>query len=253
MFSKGFVESKKIRSEILEADILESGNISEINKGIFRINQLTGNNLEPTALNIYLRVENETVEFTRMIGVESPAKFEIVDNKVIYKGTFKEVDYTVVFTIVENVFYFDVKVNNPNASNKVTVFYGMDVAVGNKFAVKNNESYVCQYVDHQAFLTENGYVIASRQNQGEHTYLEQGSIGKNVAYCTDGYQFFGTSYKLTNTPKALVEGKLPSQVYQYEFGYIGLQSETYGEGENYIWIIAERWNCAVSDRWTDNI
>lgn len=234
MFSKGFVECKKIRSQILEADILESGNISEINKGIFRLNQLTGNNLEPTALNIYLRVENESVEFTRMIGVGSPSKFEIVDNKVVYKGTFKEINYSVVFTIVENAFYFDVKVNNTNPSNKVTVFYGMDVAVGNKYAVKNNESYVCQYVDHQAFLGENGYVIASRQNQGEHTYLEQGSIGKNVAYCTDGYQFFGTSYKLTNTPKALVEGKLPSQVYQYEFGYVGLQSETFGVGENHI-------------------
>ena len=98
MFSKGFVECKKIRSEILEADILESGNISEINKGIFRLNQLTGNNLEPTALNIYLRVENESVEFTRMIGVGSPSKFEVVDNKVVYKGTFKEVKYSVVVT-----------------------------------------------------------------------------------------------------------------------------------------------------------
>lgn len=235
MFSKRLVENIKINSPILEASVLESGNISEINQGIFRINQLTGNNLEPTAMNIFLRLENETVEFTRMIGVGSNSKYTVVDNKVVYKGTFKDVKYSVVFTIVENCFFFDVKVKNENPNNKITIFYGMDLAASNKFAVSNNEAYVCQYVDHQAFETENGYVVCSRQNQGEHTYVEQGSIGKNVGFCTDGYQFFGTSYKSTNMPKALVEGKLPNQVYQYEFGYIGLQSETFtGVGKHGI-------------------
>ena len=226
MFSKKNVDFFKISSNVLEANILESGNISEINQGIFRINQLTGNNLEPTALNVFLRVENkEEVKYSRMIGVGSPAKFEIIDNKVIYKGIFSDVDYKVVFTIVENCFYFDVNINSKNENNKVSIFYGMDVAVANKFAVSNNEAYVCQYVDHQAFETENGYVVCSRQNQGEHTYLEQGSIGKNIAYCTDGYQFFTTAYKLNNEAVAVLKGTLPSQVYQYEFGYIGLQSE----------------------------
>ena len=51
------------KSNVLEASILESGNISEINQGIFRINKLTGNNLEPTALNVFLRVENEKIEY----------------------------------------------------------------------------------------------------------------------------------------------------------------------------------------------
>lgn len=235
MFNKRLVDCTKITSPLLETTILESGNIGEINQGIFRINQLSGNNLEPTAFNIYLRVENENVDFTRMIGVGSPSTYEIVDNKVIYKGSFKDVKYSVVFTLAENCFFFDVKINNENPNNKVTLFYGMDLAVANKYAVANNEAYVCQYVDHQAFTTENGYVIASRQNQGEHTYLEQGSIGKNIAYCTDGYQFFGTSYKSSNVPAAVLAGKLPSQVYQYEFGYIGLQSEELvGIGKNHI-------------------
>ena len=228
-------DSFKLKTNILEANILDSGNISEINSDIIRINQLTGNNLEPTALNVFLRVENKEVSFTRMIGVGSPSKFEVIDNKVIYKGEFSEVSYCVVFTLVKNAFFFDVKVINKNKENKVKVFYGMDTAVADKFAVRNNEAYVCQYVDHQAFDTTNGYVICSRQNQGKHLYLEQGSIGKNVGYCTDGYQFFGTSYKLTNTPRALVNGKLANEVYQYEFGYIGLESEEINkEGEYHI-------------------
>ena len=161
MFTKRTVNTNKINSSVLEATILESGNIGEINQGIFRINQLSGNNLEPTALNVFIKVENEKVEFTRMIGVGSPSTYEIIDNKVLYKGEFKEVKYCVLFSLVDNCFFFDVRVNNQNPNNKVTLFYGMDLAVSNKFAVSNNEAYVCQYVDHQAFETENGYVICS--------------------------------------------------------------------------------------------
>ena len=233
MFSTLYAKSEKVYSDVLVADILESGNIAEISRGEYRVNILTGNNLEPTAMNLYLRVEGETAEFTRLIGVGSPSKFTIKDNKAIYRGTFKGVDYQVIFTIVKNVFYFDVKVNN-KTSNKVTIFYGMDSIINSVNAIKNNEAYVCQYIDHQAFLGENGYVVASRQNQGRHVYLEQGSIGKNVAFSTDGFQFFGLPYKTTNTPKAMVEGKLASEVSQYEFAYIAFQSEALGEGEHSI-------------------
>ena len=64
MFTKRTVNTNKINSSVLEATILESGNIGEINQGIFRINQLSGNNLEPTALNVFLKVENEKVELS---------------------------------------------------------------------------------------------------------------------------------------------------------------------------------------------
>ena len=41
----------------------------------------------------------------------------------------------------------------------------------------------------------------------------------------DGFDFFGTAYKLYNVPTAIVETGLPSKIYQYEFAYAGLQSE----------------------------
>src|SRR5699024_4110394 len=43
-------------------------------------------------------------------------------------------------------------------------------------------------------------------------------------FSTDGFQFFGLDYKETNQP-AIYTQDLPSEVYQYEFAYTGLQSE----------------------------
>ena len=209
----------------LEASILESGNICEINKGIIRINQLTGNNLEPTASNIYLRVvENDVVSFTRLIGVGSESKYLIKENKVFYVGEYKGVKYEVCFVVVNDTFFYNVKLDVP-ASVKAQVFYGMDVAIKDLYAVRNNEAYVCQYINHSVSQDENGYTIMSRQNSGKPHFLEQGSLTKNIGYTTDGYQFFGKDYKLTNEPKAVVDGVMPNEVYQYEFAYAGLQSE----------------------------
>jgi hypothetical protein len=94
------INKKILTTGGLEVSVLESGNICEINKGIIRINQLTGNNLEPTASNIYLRVvENGEVSFTRLIGVGSSSEYLISENKVLYRGQYKGVKYLVTFVV----------------------------------------------------------------------------------------------------------------------------------------------------------
>ncbi len=55
--------------------------------------------------------------------------------------------------------------------------------------------------------------------------MQQGSLTKAVGYSTDGFQFYGLSYKETNVPKALLQPSLANEIYQYEFAYAALQSE----------------------------
>ena len=99
----------------VEAILLESGNIYEINKGIIRLNQLTGNNLEPTAANIYLRVvENNEVSYTRLIGVGSPSKFAVKNNNAFYCGSYHGVEYEVCFSVTEDTYFFTVNVDVPS-------------------------------------------------------------------------------------------------------------------------------------------
>src|SRR5690606_1277511 len=109
------------------------------------------------------------------------------------------------------------------------VVYGQDLAIASIGAVRNNEAYVSQYIDHAIFNDDKrGYIVCSRQNQRQpagFSYLQQGSLGRIVGYSTDGFQFFGKSYKETNQPEALFQDKLANQIYQYEFAYIALQTE----------------------------
>ncbi len=211
----------------LNFNLLESGDISTIEYGNTQINLLQGNSIEGSCSNLYLRIfDQNEIYYTKMIGIDSPSKFYIENNQAFYKGTFKSVTYEVVLSLIDNIWFWDVLLTNINNNNQfVDVIYGQDIAIADIYAVRNNEAYVCQYIDHKVFQTENGYTVCTRQNQGTPHYLQQGSLTKNVAYSTDGFQFFGLEYKFTNIPKVLKMQSLENRNYQYEFAFTALQSE----------------------------
>ena len=225
MFPKKEIKNYLVGNDFLNAKVLESGNIQEIRSGIVRINTYVANNLEPSIMNLYLKVDGK---YSRMIGIGSPAKVLFKNDKLgnycIYKGSFEGIQYHIVFSIIESVLLFDVIIEEAKGK-KVEVYYGLDVSINNIYAISNNEAYTSQYVDHKAYFEKDGYVICSRQNQGDSYYLESGSIGKNVSYSVDGFQFFGLSYKMDNEIAILKEEHLNNEIYQYEFGYHALQSE----------------------------
>ncbi len=208
-------------------NILESGDVATIQKKDVQINLLRGNNLEGSCSNLFLRIlENNEIFYTKMIGVDSPGKYYIENNQVFYKGVFKNVSYKVTLSVLDNIWFWDVELNNIGVEDvKVDVIYGQDVAIANGGSVRNNEAYVCQYLDHKVFNHELGYTVCTRQNQGKPHFLQIGSLTKNIAYSTDGFQFFGLDYKVTNEPVSLKKDTLANSNYQYEFAYIALQSE----------------------------
>lgn len=211
----------------VQFNVLESGDISTIEKNSILINLLQGNNLEGSCSNIYLRIFSEDeIYYTKLIGINSPSKFYVKDNQVYYKGVFRNIEYLVVLTVIENMWFWNIELQNlTNEKTKVDIIYGQDVAIAHKNSVRNNEAYVCQYLDHKVFKNNSGYTVCTRQNQGIPHYLQQGSISKNIAYSTDGFQFFGLDYKVTNIPNALLSESLDNRNYQYEFAYTALQSE----------------------------
>src|SRR5690554_5045887 len=207
--------------------ILESGDVSTIKKDSVQINLLKGNNLEGAVSNIYLRIfSDKDIYYTKLIGIDSPSKFFVSDNQVYYKGVFRNIEYSVILSVVEDMWFWNIEFQNiSNDKIIVDVLYGQDVAIANENNVKNNEAYVCQYLDHKVLENKTGYTICTRQNLGVPHYLQQGSLTKNISYSTDGFQFFGLEYKNTNIPKALLSNSLENRNYQYEFAYTALQSE----------------------------
>ncbi|WP_415910844.1 GH36-type glycosyl hydrolase domain-containing protein [Oleiharenicola sp. Vm1] len=109
------------------------------------------------------------------------------------------------------------------------LFHAQDLGLADEGAVRNNEAYVSQYLDllpiSDAAL---GPVLLARQNQpaagGRRPWAAFACAEGAAAFCTDGYQFFGSDFRLTGEPAALREPALPSRRLQYECALAGLQS-----------------------------
>ncbi|GAB2567665.1 GH36-type glycosyl hydrolase domain-containing protein [Gracilibacillus alcaliphilus] len=220
-----------ITSDSLAVSVLSSGDIYHIKHQETLINQVLSNSLDGSLQNIYLRVfqADDTPVIAPLLGVQSNSTFLLGNNKAKWTGRFAGVDYEVIFHLHSSTWFWEVNLNGAN--QQADLIYGQDVGLASQGAVQSNESYVSQYIDYQVFEDkQQGYVVCARQNQsqdGQHPYLQQGALGKTTSYSTDGFQFFGLSYKTTNQPEALANKQLANCIYQYEFAYTALQSERF--------------------------
>jgi 1,2-beta-oligoglucan phosphorylase len=225
MILKNRILTQKISSDGVTFSFLESGDIHDITYQDNQINLVKGNIVDGTLMNLYLRVmSNNGMRYVKLIGTNSPSSFELFESHAVYYGKFLNIEYQVFLTIQKFEWNFDVllKADRPV---EVDLFYGQDVGIAAKSSVLSSEPYTVQYIDYKSNIGKNGYILSARQNQGRAQYLQLGSHTKNIAYSTDGFQFFKMSYKETGVPGALNDLSLPSEIYQYEFSYMALQSD----------------------------
>ncbi len=116
--------------------------------------------------------------------------------------------------------------NNSTASVTLDWMAGQDLGLSDACALKNNEAYVCQYLDHK--IAEHpvaGKVVLSRNNlHPGNPFAVNFCLQGAQSASTDGYQFFGTASKLSGQPAALGFQTLENRVRQYEFAFAALQS-----------------------------
>ncbi|MGG1575451.1 GH36-type glycosyl hydrolase domain-containing protein [Fictibacillus sp. NRS-1165] len=207
---------------------LNSGDLFEaVHQGIM-INQVQSNPIDGSLNNLYLRIHSEGgIQFYPLLGSRSGSKISHTDSQVVWEGAIAEIDYKVTFSPTDQgIWFWEVE----TAGNGVTIdiIYAQDIGLADQGAVRTNEAFVSQYVDHSVFEDEEkGYVVCSRQNQPNSVgfpYLQQGSLTKSTGFSTDGFQFFGLSYKDNDEPEILKKDELANLIYQYEFGFIALQS-----------------------------
>lgn len=204
-----------IKTDILNYYLLESGDIFQIKHHENGINMYKGNLFEGSISNIYLRISTKYgFKYTKLLGVDSPSRFAIKDNQAFYVGEFENITYKVIFTMKNNMWFYDVYLEGDY--EEALLYYGQDISLNYH---RSNEAYVCQYLDHKIFNDELGYHILTKQNQGDPYLLELGSLTKNNGYSTDGFQFFGVDFKFDYIPKGIKDGKLENRNYQYEFAY----------------------------------
>lgn len=117
--------------------------------------------------------------------------------------------------------------NNGSHTQMVDWMAGQDLGLAAAGALKNNEAYVCQYLDHKiAVHPVAGKTILSRNNlmAPHHPFAASFCLQGARSASTDGYQFFGLSSKMDGEPAAVHFQTLEDRVRQYEFAYATLQS-----------------------------
>ncbi|BFH61052.1 GH36-type glycosyl hydrolase domain-containing protein [Paenibacillus azoreducens] len=207
----------------------ESGDLFQAASGQTMINQLMTSPVEGSLNNIYLRIHRASgISFYPLLGIHSNSTVSAGGNRMVWEGSEESVNYRVTFALSkQGVWFWDVVTRGEGVM--IDVVYGQDIGNADIGAVRSNEAYLSQYIDHSVFEDKHyGYVVCSRQNQPQSSgfpYIQQGSLTRAAGYSTDGFQFFGLSYKETNLPSCLSQAKLANEIYQYEFAYTALQSE----------------------------
>jgi len=218
-----------IKNDSLALEVLKTGDIRKLTAGDIMVNQLIGTSLEPMANNLYLRIKGDGGKVLRYFPLMGrfADEFAVKGDKVIYHGCADDVAYTVYVSLADNAWFYDINLRNYGPAKTVDLVYTQDIGLASEGHVTNNEAYNSQYIDHVPFNTTDGYVLCSRQNQGQpggFPFLQQGSLGKCVAFSVDGFPFFGLEYKFDNRIGDLSR-ELNNRLYQFEFAYSALQSE----------------------------
>ncbi|WP_087019613.1 GH36-type glycosyl hydrolase domain-containing protein [Thaumasiovibrio subtropicus] len=206
-----------------------------------RANSVMVNLYEPSEFeyalsNVYLRTKSsEGIAFTPLISFNDNLRtFRNEAGQVGWVTETHAFRATVMISLAAdlNAVYYTTKVENLIDNDfSYDLVFGQDLALADEGGVKSNECYVSQYLDHQVFNTEEtGYVVCSRQNLPQSTGNPCTQVGtltdKVVGFSTDGYQFFGKDFRFDPTPAVLSQPNLANERFQFEMGYVALQTET---------------------------
>jgi cellobiose phosphorylase len=128
-----------------------------------------------------------------------------------------------------SAWFWHVELEN-TGSSAVTcdLIHTQDLALAHYGAIRLNEYYVSQYVDHTPLEhPKQGCAVASRQNQsmgGRCPWTLIGSLGRGVGYATDALQIHGLVTRAGGEPIAFTSG-LPGKRLQHEHSMVSIQDE----------------------------
>jgi 1,2-beta-oligoglucan phosphorylase len=217
----------------MQAEFNRNGSLSRFTSGAISVLLFPGNELEGGPANLYLRSPGRLAQWLPLLGPSSHTRFtaDVAGARLIGTGEWLGVSYRVVFRLAQaaTAWFWHVSLHNHGAQPvTLDLTYAQDLALAPYGAVRMNEFYVSQYLDHTP-LTEatHGTVIASRQNaaaDGHFPWSLIGSLRSAVSYATDALQFYGLNARAGLAPAGLL-ADLPGRRLQHEHAMIALQDK----------------------------
>jgi 1,2-beta-oligoglucan phosphorylase len=207
----------------LRAILNANGSLQRLDCGAIALALFVGNEIEGGPANLYLRRHAGRIEWIPLLGPASPTRFSLHPHgAVLGRGSWGDIGYLIEFTLAAGapVWFWRVQLENHGATEAtLDLTYAQDLALAPYGAVRLNEYYVSQYLDHTALShPKQGFMVASRQNlavEGRNPWSLIGSLGNGASFATDALQLCGLARRAGETPEGL-SADLPSRRLQHE-------------------------------------
>ena len=207
----------------LKAEIAASGAVRRLDCGPTTLTLFIGNEVECGPANLYLRRRAGNAEWTPLLGPASPTRFEQAAGSTLAgRGEWQGIEFVISLALAAEapVWFWHVRLRNASPRpQELDLTYAQDLALAPYGAVRMNEYYVSQYIDHTPLShPQRGTLIASRQNQaadGRNPWCLIGSLRQAVSFATDALDFHGLASRAGEPPVGIV-GELPGRRLQHE-------------------------------------
>lgn len=218
----------------LRVECHDNGALRSLAFGDIVVNLFAGTALEGGPANLVLRRHDAAtapIQSTRLLGPRSPTRWHIdaTAGELEGAGDWQGLRYRVALRLSAGApaWFWHVRVENAGADPvRFDLLFLQDLALAPYAAVRLNEYYVSQYIDHTPLAhAERGTVLASRQNQAvgtRHPWCVIGSLNRCVAYATDALQVHGLASRAGLPEPGLMHG-LPATRLQHEHAMAALQ------------------------------
>lgn len=215
----------------LSVEILSNGAIRRIDHGDIMLNLFPGSEMEGGPINLHLRAHGDGIRSHGLLGPGSGSVVTVCEDGFSACGEWNGLVYQVRFVMARShpAWFWHVEIRNTTHQEvSVDLIHTHDLGLAHYGAIRLNEYYVSQYIDHTPLQHGGaGWVVASRQNQsmgGRFPWTMIGSLGRAVSFATDALQFHGLSTRSGDEAAGLAGG-LEGARLQHEHSMACLQDE----------------------------
>jgi cellobiose phosphorylase len=211
----------------LSVDVNAHGSLRRFDCESISLGLFFGNELEAGPGNLFLRSLGNEGAWTPLLGPASPTRFHAPS--LSGTGEWAELAYSIALMLAagSRAWFWHVQIENRGSrTRQIDLTYAQDLALAPYGAVRLNEFYVSQYLDHLPLMhAGHGTVVATRQNQaadGRYPWSLIGSLRTGTSFATDALQFYGLSCRAGQKPIGL-DSDLPGRRLQHEHAMVVLR------------------------------
>jgi cellobiose phosphorylase len=213
----------------LRVEMLSNGSVRRMFCGDIMVNLFTGSEAEGALANVWLGIGES--EYLPLTGPMSGSRLALGTKGCVWSGQHEQVRYRVEFNLSQDAPTWFWRVWLENLGDETlpcTLLHTQDIGISHEGAVRLNEYFVSQYIDHNVLdHPDHGPVIASRQNQpmgGNHPFTMIGALDRATSYATDAMQVYAL-YGRTDAIRSVILTELPGERLQHEHSMVGLEAE----------------------------